>query len=84
MNDMTRWRTIGVKVLKSTKHGDTCNGGTLRRKMPAGLETKQENGTMTPPKDCQREQTFKAEECAARSTTFQREWKRYSEVRHNE
>jgi hypothetical protein len=28
------------------------------------------HGGMTPPKDCEREQTFEAEECAACSTTL--------------
>jgi hypothetical protein len=38
--------------------------------MPTGLETTQENGTMTPPKDSTGEQTFEAEDCAAQAKTL--------------
>ena len=43
------------------------------------------HGGMTPPKDCEREQTFEAEECALRSmiNDFDEEWRRCNEIKHN-
>lgn len=77
---------IGVEFFKSTKlcfvTPKTREKVQSVRKMPTGLETKQGNGTMTPPKDGEREQTFEAEDCAARSTTL-KEKNRCNETKDN-